>query len=409
MTRLLLVLLTAATLASDWPRWRGPHGDGVSGDTAVPLRWSRTDKVAWKVAVPGMGHSSPIVTGDRVLLTTFHADDNSRRLLCFRKSDGKLLWQATVVTAAPEKMHRNNSPASATPAADGTHVWTTFLANGNIVVSCHDLSGKPVWQKSFAGFASQHGFCGSPVLHDGMVVVNGDSDGDAFLAALDAKTGEQRWRTPRPNQVRSFSAPLFIDVEKRRQMLLAGSKSVTSYDPATGKVIWVADSTTDKFVATVAYADGVVCATGTSPTHTLVGIDPRGKGNVTRSHVLWSDNKGAAYVPSPLGFDHYFFVLSDQGLASLLEAKTGNRKWVKRLDRPHNASPLLIGRHVYCLSTEGEMTVLKAGPEFAVVARNSLEETCHATPAVSDGQLFIRTTEHLWCIGSPGAKLGTRR
>ena len=175
------------------------------------------------------------------------------------------------------------------------------------------------------------------------MILNGDSDGDAFLAGLDKKTGETVWKTPRPNRVRSFSTPLFIEVNERPQMVLAGSKSVAGFDPHTGKQLWVADSPTDKFVATVAYADGVIFATGTSPNHTLVGIRPDGTGNVTKSHVLWTDTRGAAYVPSPLGFGKHVFVLSDAGIGTLLEAKTGKRVWSERLGgRLHHASPLLI-------------------------------------------------------------------
>src|SRR5262249_29491345 len=157
-------------------------------------------------------------------------------------------------------------------------------------------------------FVSPHGFCGTPTLFENSVIVNGDSDGEAFLAALDKKTGDEKWKTPRPNRTRSFSTPLFVDVGGKRQMVLAGSKSVAAFDPKNGKQVWVADSSTDKFVATAAFADGVVCATGTSPNQTLVGIRPDGTGNVTKTHVLWSATRGAAYVPSPLGFGKRFFV-----------------------------------------------------------------------------------------------------
>src|SRR5262245_19411659 len=215
MLRWLCVLAIAglgvvALSAGDWPGWRGPNGDGATDETA-PLRWSATENVAWKVDVPGVGHSSPIVVGGRVLLTAYIAKGSERVLLCYNRDTGKELWRVTVLTAPAERTHRNNTPASATPVSDGKHVWTTFADGDRIAVSCHDLSGKRVWQKKFSGWKSQHGFCGSPVLYKGLVIVNGDSDGDAFLAALDAKTGTQRWRVERPNKIRSFSTPLFIE------------------------------------------------------------------------------------------------------------------------------------------------------------------------------------------------------
>src|SRR5262249_41624429 len=163
---------------------------------------------------------------------------------------------------------------------------------------CHDFAGARVWLRAFGGFESPHGFCGTPVLFEDLVILNGDSDGDAFLAGLDKKTGETRWWTPRPNRTRSFSTPLLVEVNGAPPMVLAGSKSVAAFAPRIGKQLWVADSPTDKFVATVALADGVICATGTSPNSTVVGIRPDGSGNVTKSHLLWSDTRGAAYVPS---------------------------------------------------------------------------------------------------------------
>jgi outer membrane protein assembly factor BamB len=183
-------------------------------------------------------------------------------------------------------------------------------------------------------------------------------------------------------------------------MVLAGSKSVAAYEPATGKQVWVADSATDKFVATVAHTDGLVFATGTSPKNTLVAIDPSGTGNVTKTHVKWSDTRTAAYVPSPLAFRGRLFVLSDAGIATLLDAKTGKEVWSERLgSRLHHASPLLINDLIYCPAADGTAYVLKWADEFDVVAKNALGEECNATPAVSDGRLFIRTAGGLWCLG----------
>lgn len=405
LTAALALALVPALRAADWPVWRGPKGDGIVTDPAVPTKWSATENVLWKVAVPGTGHSSPVVSNGHVFLTSFDPDTKDRLLIGFDRTSGKLLWQKSVLTANAEKMHKNNSPASSTPASDGTHVWATFLDGDKIAVACYDFAGTRVWLKSFGGFASPHGFCGTPVLHGDLLIVNGDSDGEAFLAALDKTTGKTKWKVDRPNRVRSFSVPLVVSVKGEPQLVLAGSKSVAAYDPATGKQFWVADSTTDKFVATVAYTEGLIFATGTSPTSTLAAIDPTGRGNVTKTHVKWSDTKTAAYVPSPLAFGNRLFVLSDTGVATLLEAKTGKKLWTERLGtRLHHASPLLVNGLIYCLADDGRTFVLKAGDEFEVVETNALGAGCHATPAVSGGQLFVRSVGHLWCIGSKKAR-----
>lgn len=386
--------------AADWPVWRGPTGDGIINDPAVPEVWTATENVRWKVPVPGVGHSSPVVVAGRVFLTSYDADTDARMLLCLDRESGRTLWAKTVLTAAREGLHPNNTPASSTPAADGSHVWSAFLDGENVAVACHTHDGDRVWLRRFPGFDSRHGFCGTPVLFEGLVIVNGDSDGEAFLAAVDRRTGDPAWKVPRPNRVRSFSVPLFITVDGRTQMVLAGSKSIAAFDPATGRQIWVVDSPTLKFVATVAYTDGVVFATGTSPKQTLTAIDPTGTGNVTETHVLWSDHRGAAYVPSPLGFKGRFFVLADDGTASLREARTGNVLWSERLgSRLHHASPLLLNGAIYCLADDGTTHVLSAGDEFEKVRENRLGEACHATPAVSAGELFVRSVGHLWCIG----------
>jgi outer membrane protein assembly factor BamB len=393
-------LFASVAAASDWPVWRGPKGDGVVVDPSIPLKWSASQNVAWKVPVSGIGHSSPVICAGRVFLTAFDPATKERLLLCYDRKDGTLLWRAAVLTAEAESMHENNSPASATPAADDSHIWVTFQSGSTIVAACYDISGKQIWSNSFAGFASPHGFCGTPVLFEDLVIVNGDSDGEAFVAGLDKITGVTRWKTPRPKRTRSFSTPLFIEVGNAPQMVLAGSKSITSLDPRTGKPIWIVDSPTDKFVATVAYTDGVLFATGTSPNHTLTGIDPTGVGNVTKSHVLWTNSKGAAYVPSPIGFGKQFFTITDAGFVSLTEARTGDKLWYERLGSGVVfASPLLINGLIYCLAGDGTMFILKWGHKFELVATNKLDEECHATPAVSNGQLFVRSANHLWCIG----------
>ena len=396
MTRAAVWLLSICAIAADWPTWRGPTSDGCITDAAVPTEWSATRNVAWKVPVPGVGHSSPVIAGGRIFLTS--CIDTQRCVLAFDATTGQQLWKATVATADVEKMHKNNTPASATPVTDGKLVWAAFLTGSAITVACLDAGGAPVWSKSFSGFVSPHGFCGSPILHGDKLIVNGDSDGDAFLAALDRKTGAVIWKVARPNRTRSFSVPVIITHAGRPQLVLAGSKSIAAYEPDTGESIWVADSPTDKFVATAVYADGHIIATGTSPVSTLAAIRPDGRGNVTASHVAWSTARGAAYVPSPVAVGKHVFVQSDDGQATFLAARTGKVVWAERLGRLHNASPLLVNDRIYSLAEDGTMYILRAAPEFEIVAKNTIGEPCRATPAIADGRLYLRSASHLWCI-----------
>ena len=395
---LMVLVAVGSVRAGDWPTWRGPSADGAVVDPAIPTEWSDAKNVAWKVPVPGVGNSSPVVAAGRIYLTS--CIDKDRSVVCLDAESGRQLWVKRVETADLEKMHKNNTPASSTPVTDGKYVWAAFLTGSVITVACLDEEGTIVWTRAFPGFASPHGFCGSPILLGDSLIVNGDSDGDAFLAALNKTTGAIVWRTARPNKTRSFSVPVVIRVNDKPQIVLAGSKSIAAYDPVDGKRIWVVDSATDKFVATVVYADGLVIATGTSPVSTLAAIRPDGSGNVTKSHVAWSLSRGAAYVPSPVVVGGNVFVQADDGRATVLKARTGAAIWTGTLGRHHNASPLLINGLIYSLADDGTMFVIRPTGEFETIAKNSLGETCHATPAVAAGRLYIRSATHLWCIAA---------
>jgi outer membrane protein assembly factor BamB len=245
-----------------------------------------------------------------------------------------------------------------------------------------------------------------------MVILNGDQDAQAYLVALDKATGAERWRADRPNRTRSYCPPILIEVAGKKQLVLSGSKCVASYDPDSGKQIWIIDGPTEQYVASLVYTEGVLFLTTGFPEYHLMGIDPTGQGNVTRTHVVWHEGgpkgaRGAAYVPSPVAHGPYFFLVSDRptnadnGMASCLEAKTGSRLWMERLGRHHSASAVSAGDYLYFLDDDGQTFVLKAGSKFELVSRNHLEEPCRASPAIAHGQIFIRALNHLYCIGTP--------
>jgi outer membrane protein assembly factor BamB len=399
LAALALILATASALAADWPQWRGPNRDGTSDETGVPLKWSATENVAWKTPIPGKGHSSPIVSGDRVFVTTAIPEEQKRMLLCLDAKDGKVLWQQVVVTAPLETINGLNSYASSTPATDGKLVFVDFLGRDAMQVASYDFDGKLVWARSPGKWAAQHGFCSSPVLYKDTIILNGDQDGDGYLVAMDKATGETKWKTDRPNKVRSWCPPGLFDVNGKKQLILSGSKCVAAYDPDTGKEIWIYDGPTVQMVASQVMAEGVVLVTGGYPEKHLVGIRPDGQGNVTKTHEAWHERKGVAYVPSPIAWGQWFFVVADDGQVNCLEAKTGKYVWTEKLGGHHSASPVSAEGRLYFLDDAGTTWVLKAGPTYELLAKNELGEACFASPAISKGHVFVRALHNLYCIG----------
>jgi outer membrane protein assembly factor BamB len=408
---MVLMVAAARAPAEEWPAWRGPRGDGTSTETGVPVTWSAAANIVWKTAVPGKGHSSPVVWGDRVFVTACIEGEEKRVLLCFDRRTGKRLWERVVLRARLERLNRLNSYASSTPATDGARVWVAFLDYPHVRVACYDAEGNEVWRKTPGELHAVHGFCSSLIPYKDTVILNADQDAKlplrAYIVALDKATGEERWRIDRPNRVRSYTPPAIFEAAGKMQMVVSGSKCVASYDPDTGKQHWIIDGPTEQFVASLVYTDGVFMMTGGFPTLHILGIRPEGTGNVTDTHVAWHlrDRKIVSYVPSPIARGKYFYVVSDgavtsTGIVTCLEAKTGKVMWSERLGKHHSASPVLAEGRLYFLDDAGVTHVLKAEPTFEVIARNDLGEPCRASPAVSRGQIVIRGTKHLYCIGA---------
>ncbi len=403
---MVLAVAAAPVLAEEWPAWRGPRGDGTSTETGVPITWSATENIVWKTLIPGKGHSSPVVWGDRVFVTTCLESEKRRVLLCIDRAGGKVLWQRVVLTAPLERMNNLNSYASSTPVTDGRRVWVTFLEFPHVRVVCYDVEGREVWRKTPGELHACHGYCSSLIPYKDLIILNADQDAElpkrAYIVAFDKATGRERWRIDRPNRVRSYTPPAIFEAAGKMQMVVSGSKCVASYDPDTGRQHWIIDGPTDQFVANLVYTDGVFMITGGWPTRHILGIRPDGRGNVTDTHVLWHlrDRKIVSYVPSPIARGKYFYLVSDAGLATCLEATSGRKMWSERLGRHHSASPVLAEGRLYFLDDAGVMHVLKAEPAFEVVAKNDLGEPCRVSPAVSHGQIFIRGLKNLYCIGA---------
>ena len=402
--------------AEDWPQWRGPRGDGTSTEINVPTRWGPAENVKWKVKIPGKGHGSPSIVGDRVYLNTAIEPERKRVLMCLDRADGRTLWEKVVLVSPLEKKHGLNSYASSTPAVVGGRVFVTFLdvgatpgpknprpntkVKGLALVACYDAAdGRELWRKHVGPFSSMHGWSCSPIPYKDTVIVNCDHDGPGYIVCLRQSSGEEVWRIDRPNNTRSYTNPTIFDAGGVKHMVLSGSKSTASYDPDTGRRRWIIDGPTEQFAASMVYADGVFCITGGFPTYHTLGISPGGE-------TLWHQrgNSFAAYVPSPVAFDKWFFLVTDdtrpRSRAVCFEAKTGRVMWSHELGEHHRPSAVLAGGNVYWLSDEGTCYVVRAtGEKFELVAENKLGEPSNATPAIANGQVFIRTDDHLWCIG----------
>ena len=398
-----VVLSANLVCAENWPGWRGPRGDGTSLEREVPTRWSDTENVTWKIAVPGQGHSSPVVWDQRVFLTTGLPESQERVLLCFDRDAGALLWQKTVLQAPLEAKNGENSYASATPATDGVKVYVTFLDREEVVVAAYDFSGQQLWLARPGRFKSQWGFCSTPRLFEDKVIVGCYSKGENFVVALDRADGRILWKTVGVNPTQSYSAPLIQEMAGRVQMILPGNKTVTSYDPRTGQALWVVDGPSDDSVITPVYHEkaNLVLSGSSWPNKVLVAIQPDGTGNVTSNKVAWKSSEGAPYVPSPVAVGDWFLTSSFNGKAvHCFEAATGKVLWKEPLGL-HHASPVLVNGLVYFQNDEGVTHVIRPGETYELVARNELGEKTYASPAVSQGQIFLRSFTHLYCIGKP--------
>ena len=395
-----LAIFIPMTQAEPWPGWRGPRGDGTCIEQGVPIDWDPAGAL-WKTELPGHGHASPIVWGDRVYTVTANPATRDRILLCLDRMSGKILWQQTVVKGPLEKLHKENSYASSTPFTDGKRVYVTFRVGDEIFVAAHDLAtGRQLWRVRPGTHVGEWGFSNAPVLFKDMVIIDGDGKGDSFLIALSSADGQTIWRNNRTQKGISYSAPFIRELAGRTQLIQCGNRCVTSFNPDTGEPIWTVDGPSDEFVGTPVYSDrsGLVFVSSSWPKQILLAIRPDGTGNVTESHVVWSDRKGAPYVPSLIVSGDFLLSVNRGGTAFCYEAATGEVFWQEKLGR-HHASPVLVDGRVFFINDKGQINVIKPGREYECVATYELGEKCYASPAISDGQVFLRGFQHLFCFG----------
>jgi hypothetical protein len=387
--------------AGDWPWWMGPKRDNIAADAGTPpVRWSATENMVWKAEVPGRGHGSPILWGERIFLPTADEKAQAQYVLCYDRRTGQKLWQTEVHRGGFMQKHTKNSYASATPACDGRHVFMPFIVQGGVWLTALDLDGKIAWQKRLGDFHSMHGFAASPVFYKSLVIVVADAVKDSFIIAVHRGTGETAWRISRGNyNLGTYASPTVGRIAGRDQLLIQGPYKLFSYDPATGKLLWSCDGPHDSTASTVNFDPEWVWASAGFPKRNLICVRANGSGDVTKSHVVWKKEGNTAYVPSLLLADGLLYMVEDEGHVTCFEAKTGKVVWETRLRGAFSSSPVLAGGHIYVVSEAGVMYVFKAGRTFELVGENDLGDGGFATPAISGGRIYLRTLHFLYCLG----------
>jgi outer membrane protein assembly factor BamB len=430
-------LMAAAALAEPkaspyWPQFRGPGGRGVSAEKGLPDEWSATRNVLWKTPIPGRGHSSPVVWGDRIFLTTAiegevvagakgvrHVMDgqdfrhpqgvgddrrHTFKVLALDARSGRVAWERTAHEGLPfDTRHQRGSFASQTPVTDGTLVYTYFGSEG--LVFAWDFAGNLKWKVALGGIATVGvGVGTSPVLYRDLLILQCDEDnGDkSFIAALDKRTGREKWRVPRKVQV-SWATPLLVRAGGRDELVTSGTEWIIAYDPASGRELWRAKGLESNAVPSpVAVGDIVVLSAG-YPAKVAMGIRAGGRGDVTGSdRILWRHEKGTAYVPSPIAYDGLVYLITDKGILTCVDPKTGKVLYEGgRVPVPATvmSSPVAHDGRILISSMEGDTFVIKAGPVHEVLKTNTIGEPMAASPALARGRIYIRGGSHLFAIG----------
>jgi len=405
---LLLAAFSAHAAETEWPQFRGPTGQGLSAAVKVPLEWNATTNVAWKVAVPGSGWSSPVIAQDRIYLTAAVAEEGGTdivlRALCLDATSGSVLWNTEVFRPDPAsatRMHKKNSAASPTPIVTADRLFVHF---GHMGTAALDLAGQVLWRQEALKYPPVHGTGGSPVLIEGALVFSCDGASEPFVVALDAATGAIRWKTARNTTARkpfSFSTPLAITLDGATQIISPGSGFVGAYDLKDGHERWrVGYGEGYSVVPRPVYAHDLLYLSSSFDKPVFHAIRPAGaSGDVTATHIAWTANKGAPHTASAVVVGDEVYWVSDAGIATCADARTGTIHWTERLGGNFSASPLAAEGRIYFQNEEGIGYVVKAAKTYELLATNDLAERTLASPAAIDGALFLRSEAHLWRIG----------
>ena len=437
LTLLACTLATATMAAQHWPQWRGPSSNGISPEPNLPESWDTKRNLAWRTSLAGLGTSSPIVWGDRVFVTSqignatlagggghpqLARDDRSlasqenpiggRRMPvsggneiwlvveAFRAGTGERLWEyRTRATGSIPELHEKHNLATPTPVTDGQRIYAWF-GNGQIVAL--DMDGRVVWSrhlgKEYSAFETQWGHGSSPTLHGDLLILLCDHLSDAYLLAVDARTGKERWKVDRGDGRVSHSTPVVVPGPQGAELLVNSSSRVDVYDPATGKLLWYTGTERQTPIPSAVFHDGRIYLSRGYRNSDFMALRPGGRGDVTKTHIEWQSASGASYVPSIVYYDGLLYMTNEVGVVTCADARTGERVWRHRLDGVFFASPVAADGKIYMVSETGETYVLRAGRTPEVLATNDLGERFLASPAIAGGRIFLRSDQGLFAI-----------
>lgn len=404
------VVWTAMARSEDWPWFRGPSRQGISQEKEVPTQWSVTSNIRWKTPIPGEGWSSPIVFGARLFVTTALEGGSSFHLICLDRRSGKVIWDEELTRQKAGHKQQYNSYATPTPATDGTRVYVPACDGRILAVS---MEGKVEWINSDFDYYSEHGLAVSPVLHDDLVIVPFDWSSPppdtkvgwqvpwdkAVILAVDKSTGKTRWKGSRGSSRIAHVTPQIAEVGGQDQLVSGAGNVIQGFDPKTGERLWTVSSPGEGVVPSVVIGEGLVFTASGFGASRICAVRLGGRGDVTKTHTVWESRQDVPKMSSMLYVASRLYLATETGVAKCFQAATGEVLWRERLGGKFSASPVWADGRIYFLAENGKMTVVEDGPAFKIVAQNELGEKCCASPAISQGNLFIRTDKALYCIG----------
>ena len=393
-----------AAASERWERFRGPNGQGQSEADSIPIQWTEKD-YRWKIQLPGPGHSSPVVCRTRVLITAGR-DDGTVSLLCVDGRQGRILWQKSR-SLQPHHLHPYNSYASSTPATDGQRVYWCYAQPNRYVVEALRLEdGQSVWQQDMGAFESEHGFGASPIVEEGLVIVPNEQDGQSSVAALDAQTGQERWRCPRRTEKTAYATPcVYRPTQGPAQLIVVSwAHGPSGIELQTGKPIWELPVLKYRVVGSpVIVGDRIFCACGVGGIgKQMIAVRPGNPATGAKAELVYEVPLPVPYVCTPVARQNLLFAWADKGgVVSCLEAASGKLLWREKVGGDYFSSPIRVRDRIYNMSRDGQMVVLAAEKEFKLLAKFPLGEGTHASPAVAEGVMYIRTSTHLMALGGP--------
>ena len=398
---LLVPLVLGPTMdAQEWTRFRGPNGTGIAPATNLPAVIA-PDNIKWKTQLPGVGHSTPVLWGGRIFVTAGSQENATRTIAALDAADGRLLWKRDY-PGTPYRQNADNAFAASTPAVDESHVYVFWNEPQSSPLVALDHGGKEVWRIDLGPHKSQHGNANSPIVFEDLVIIGNDQEAfESFLLAVDRKTGQVRWKTPRTSTSASTCTPCIYQPEGQPPQVIFTSRNegVAGYDARTGKLIWqLKDVLERRVVASPVVAAGLIianCGEGQSG-RALVAIAPPTDGQPARK--AWEMRVNAPYVPTPICVGDLLFLWTDTGTVTCVKPATGERVWQERIGSAFYSSPICVGNRLYNVSKKGELFVLAAGEKYELLGKSELAEKCFASPVLAGGRLFIRTYASLMCI-----------